>query len=131
MKLYLCFQRRLRAITNIHNRDLVCFADKHFTPGQTILADMETCLQDSSVFLAVVTTRFCASNYCKFEIEQARVMQKPIILIYKEHVEEDQMDPVTREIFNNFTRIRCIYENGQHVIQPGWKEICEAIIKLM
>ena len=109
----------------------MCFADKHFIPGQTIFADMIMCLQDSSVFLAVVSTRFCASNYCKFEIEQARVMQKPIILIYTEHVEENQMDPVTREIFNNFSRIKCVYENGKHIVQPGWKEICDSIIQLM
>ena len=92
---------------------------------------MIACLKDSSVFLAVVSRRFCASHYCKLEIEQARVMEKPIILIYMEHVEENQMDPVTREIFNNFTRVRCVYENGQQVIQPGWKEICDAIIQLM
>ena len=124
------FQRRLKAITNT-NRDLVCYADRHFVPGCTILSEMVRCLENSSVFIAVVSSDYCASDFCKFEIEQAHLMRKPIILIFKEHVEEGDMNPVTREVFQHFTRVKCVYEDSQQRIQPDWKEICDAIIQFM
>lgn len=123
-------QRRLKTITNI-NRDLVCYADRHFVPGCTILSEMVNWLENSSVFIAVITSDYCASNFCKFEIEQAHLMRKPIILILKEHVEERDMSPITKQVFQHFTRVKCVFEDGQHRIQPDWKEICDAIIQLM
>lgn len=124
-------EHRLETITNIKDRDLVCFAEKHFTPGQTLMSEMIRCLENSSVFIAVMSKQYCLSHFCKFEIEQAHVMDKPIILIFKERVNETDMNSVTREIFRNYTRVKCVIEDGQHTIQPGWNQICDAIIQLM
>ena len=124
------FQRRLKTITNI-NRDLVCYGDRHFVPGRTILSEMIQWLGNSSVFIAVITSEYCASDFCKFEIEQAHLMRKPIILIFKEHVDEAKMNPVIKQVFQHYTRIKCVFENGQHRIQPDWKEICDGVIQLM
>ena len=109
----------------------MCFADKHFIPGQTIFSEMIRCLEDSAVFVAVMSENYCESNFCKFEIEQARVMEKPIILIFKEHVAEDKMNHVTKQIFRHFTRVKCVFEDGHARIQPDWTQLCEAIIQLM
>ena len=95
------------------------------------MSEMIRCLENSSVFIAVMSKQYCLSHFCKFEIEQAHVMDKPIILIFKEHVNETDMNSVTREIFRNYTRVKCVIEDGQHTIQPGWNQICDAIIQLM
>ena len=95
------------------------------------MAEMFRCLDDCPVFLAVVSKSFCDSRYCRHEIETAHTEGKPIILIFKEHVPEDKMDHVTRKVFNNFTRVKCVFgENGVD-LQPSWDILCQSIIELM
>ena len=74
------------------DRDLVCIGDRYFTPGQPIFSEMIRCLDDSAVFIAVMSKNYCNSDYCKLEIEQARLQGKPIILIFIEEVEEAEID---------------------------------------
>ena len=91
---------------------------------------MIRCLDDSAVFIAVMSKNYCSSDYCKLEIEQARLQRKPIILIFIEEVEEARMTLVIREVFRNYTRIKFMRDNGVYKIQPDWQHVCQAIIQL-
>ena len=124
------FQRHLQAITRA-DRNLVCDAEIHFIPGHNIYQEMSRCIEESAVFVAVISENYCKSDHCQIEIAEARTTGKPILLIFKEHVAEDKMRIVIREIFRNFTRIKFVEEEGQYRIQPGWEQVCESIIQML
>ena len=109
----------------------MCNADVHFTPGRMLLSEIYRCLKLCEVFVAVISKNYCSSKYCRREIEHANLLEKPIILIFIEHVPKDEMNLITREVFETFTRVQFVKENDQYKIEPGWKQLCESIIQLM
>ena len=124
------FQNALRAVCGT-DRELICTGDKDFTPGHTIYSEMIRCLDDSAVFIAVMSRNYCNSEYCKLETEQARVQGKSIIQIFIEEVPENEMTPVIREVFRNFTRVKLVLEYGQYRLQPDWEHVCESVVQLI
>ena len=113
------------------DRELVCVGDRYFRPGRSIFSEIITCLQDCAVVVVVMSPSYCKSDYCKLEMEQSRVMRKPIIIIVKEEVDEREMNAVTKEIFRHFTRIGFNMEEGQVSLQRDWEEVCLSIIQLL
>ena len=113
------------------DKELVCIGDRYFRPGQTIFSEIIRCLDDSAVFIAVMSKKYCNSDYCRLEIEQARLQRKPIILIFIEEVAEADMTLVIREVFRKFTRVKFVLQDGVYHLQPDWKIVCESIILLM
>ena len=124
------FQRHLQAITQVE-RDLVCDADIHFIPGHNIYQEMSRCIEESAVFVAVISENYCKSDHCQIEIAEARTTGKPILLIFKEHVVASKMGIVVRDIFRQFARVKFVKEDDTYRIQPGWEQICESIIQLI
>ena len=113
------------------DKELVCIGDRFFRPGQTIFSEMIRCLDDSAVFIAVMSKNYCNSDYCRLEIEQARLQGKPIILIFIEEVAQEDMTLVIREVFRKYTRVKFVLQDGVYYLQPDWKFVCESIILLM
>ena len=109
----------------------MCNADVHFHPARTTLSEIFRCLKLCEVFVAVVSKNYCKSRYCQYEIEHAHLLAKPIILIFIEHVPEDNMNLITKEVFETFTRVQFIIEDGQYELRPGWDQLCESIIQLI
>lgn len=124
------FQDHLQRIAYT-NRELVCTGDRYFRLGRSIFSEIITCLQECAVVVVVMSRNYCKSDYCKLELEQSRLMHKPIIIIVKEEVKEEEMNAVTKEIFRHFTRIRFILENGQSRLQRDWEDVCLSIIQLL
>ena len=58
-------------------------------------------------------------------------MDKPVIMIFIEDVQETEMSEVMKEVFRNFTRVKIMFEDGQYKAQPEWPFVCTAIIQLM
>ena len=112
-------------------KDHVCFADLHFVPGVNVFREMRRCVAESAVFIAVMSVNYCESYYYQLEISEARTTGKPIILVFIEHVEDEKMDVVMRDIFRNFARAKLVEEDGQYQMYPTWEKLCEAIIGLM
>ena len=122
----------MKATTGIRNRELVCNADIDFYPARPILSEIFRCLELCDVFVAVVSTRYCNSRFCRYEIEHAHLLELPIILIFIEHVHVDDMNLVTKEVFETFTRVQFEMNNdGECKITPDWTKICESIIQLI
>ena len=109
----------------------MCNADAHFTPGRMLLREIFRCLKQCEVLVAVISKNYCKSKYCRYEMEHAHLLEKPIILIFLEHVPVDEMNLLTREVFETFTRVQFLKENEQYKLEPGWKELSESIIQLM
>ena len=94
-----------------NDKEHVCDADIHFVPGVNVFREMRRCVADSSVFVAVMSVNYCESYYCQLEISEARTTGKPIILIFKEHVDEEKMDVVMTDIFKNYARAKIVQED--------------------
>ena len=82
-KHYLYFQDQLKLITGT-DRDLVAIGDRCFRLGRSIFAEMIDLLDECAVVVVVLSKNYCASEYCRLEIEQARLMRKPIVVFIKE-----------------------------------------------
>ena len=90
---------------------------------------MTRCLDDCAVFIAVMSKNYCNSEYCKLEIEEARVKGMSIIPIFIEDVEESEMSRVTREVFRNYTRTKFVLKEGIYKLNLDWENVCESIIQ--
>ena len=88
-------------------------------------------LEDCAVFVVVLSKNYCFSDYCKHEIEQARLMRKPIVIIMKEIVDEGDMNGVIKETFRHFTRATFKFEEDELRLQQDWVYICRCIIELL
>ena len=113
------------------DRDLVCVGDRYFRLGRSIFGEILQCLDDCAVVVVVMSTNYIRSEYCNLEIEHARLKNKPIVILMKEEVNQDDMNAVTKQIFRHFTRIKFICdEDGQPGPERTWRCICEEIIML-
>ena len=88
-------------------------------------------LDECAVIVVVLSKNYCKSEYCKHEIEQARLMRKPIVIISKEFVEESEMNGVIKETFKHFTRVIFRFEEDDFRLQQDWEYICQSIIQLL
>ena len=123
-------QENLQLITKL-DRELVCNADVHFTPGRMLILEIYRCVKQCEVFVAVISKNYFSSKYCRREIEHAHLLEKPIILIFIEHVPKEEMNLITKEVFETFTRVQFLKEDGQYKLEPGWQQLCESIIQLI
>ena len=90
---------------------------------------MIRCIEESAVFIAIMSQNYCQSDYCKFGIDQADQQGKPIILIFIEEVPEYIMTLVIRKVFKNYTRVKLIKkDDGHRRLEPSWNQLCEAVV---
>ena len=127
---FIFFQAHLKAVTGT-DRDLVAIGDRHFRLGRSIFAEIIRLLEDCAVVVIVLSTNYCNSEYCKHEIEQARLMRKPIVVIMKEVVDENEMNGVIKETFKHFTRATFSFEEDGFKLEHDWEYICECIVQLL
>ena len=92
--------------------------------------EIENCINGAAVFIAVLSANYCDSFYCNAEIEEARSLGKPIILIYLEDIEQDRMSPCVKEIFWNYTRAKVRFSDDPHILQSNLEKVCETILEL-
>ena len=124
------FQANMKTLTGT-DRDLVAIGDRYFRLGRSIFAEIIRLLDDCAVVVIVLSTNYCNSEYCKHEIEQARLMRKPIVIIMKEFVEESEMNGVIKETFKHFVRATFTFEEDDVRLQQDWEYICQCIIQLL
>ena len=120
----------MKALTG-SERDLVAIGDRHFRLGRSIFAEIIRLLEDCAVVVIVLSTNYCNSEYCKHEIEQARLMRKPIFIIMKEFVEESEMNGVIRETYKHFVRATFNFDENGIKLQQDWEHICQSILQLL
>ena len=125
----LCFQQHLLAVTGV-NKDHVA-DDNTLYPGHPISDEIEKHITKSAVFIAVVSAEHCNSYYCNTELKEAETTGKPIILIFREHVDVAAMGITLRTIFMNKVRAKIVLENGEYKMIPDWERLCKAIIGLI
>lgn len=64
-------------------------------------------------------------------MEQADLLEMPIIPIFIEHVDEDHMSTVTQKVFEQLTRVTFVFTDGQYTVQPSWSKVAESILQLL
>ena len=79
----------------------------------------------------MISKNYCNSRFCRYEIEQADLLEMPFIPIFIEHVEEDNMSNVTRKVFEQLTRVTFAFADGQYTVHPSWSEVAESIVQLL
>ncbi|XP_045206119.2 toll-like receptor 2 [Mercenaria mercenaria] len=112
------------------NKPLVCLGDKHFRPGYPLRDEVMRCIEESSVFLAIISRNFCRRIWCNLEIGEAYDQKKPIIMLMVEYVEKELMDDFLQKIFNRYAHATWKPDDKGGHIEPEWKLFCKSIIQL-
>ena len=112
-------------------KDLEIIGDRYFRPGHRLFAEITRCLDQCALVVAVMSLSYCKSIYCKVGIEQARIMGKPVIMIFIENVDEKEMSEVMKEVFRNFTGVKIVNEGDGVMSEPDWPFVCQSIIQLL
>ena len=55
----------------------------------------------------------------------------PILLIFIEHVDEEDISRVTREVFMYNTQANFVMEERVYRLNMNWESVCESIIHLL
>lgn len=121
----------LNGIFGTNNRQVVCVGDKNFRPGHSIFNETYRCLQESASVVALVSRSFCESDYCCNELEQAVLMQKPVLLLFSEFVAEDDMPPIVKQIFRRNVRAKAEQIGDEVIYSPSIKNICLSVMELI
>ena len=80
-------------------------------------------------FVAVVSQDFCESFWCKREIRKARDDGKPVILLFKEHVEYEEMGPDVQYFFKRNIRSKwTVNDDGEYKLGTSCETVGESII---
>ena len=114
----------------VYNKDHVA-DDNILYPGHPISDEIEKHIRKSAVIIAVVSTEYSKIYYCNTELKEAETTGKPIILIFKEHVDVAAMGITLRTIFMNKVRAKIVLENGEYKMIPEWERLCKDIIGLI
>ena len=112
-------------------KDLVIIGDRYFRPGHSLFTEITRCLDNCALVVAVMSLNYCKSIYCKLEIEEARIMGKPVIMIFIEDVDVKEMSEVMKEVFRNFARVKIVNEGDEVRSEPDWPFVCQSIIQLL
>ena len=120
----------LASLTNT-DQQLVC-TGSDLLPGQPIRDQITEFMDQSAVFVAVISTEYCCSYWCKEEINKARMDNKPVMLLFKEEVPESQMNLDIKYFFHKNIRAKWILNvNGEYELETGWNNICSSIIQFL
>ncbi|XP_045161852.2 uncharacterized protein LOC123526671 [Mercenaria mercenaria] len=111
-------------------RDLVCEGDRNFQLGRSIPEQVSILLKKSSVVVVLLTDNYSLSVHCRNEIDQAFMLEKPIVLMIKDHVDTDLMTPNIRDLYETKTRILWIRENETYALKTSWDNVCTSIVEL-
>ncbi|XP_053395204.1 toll-like receptor 4 [Mercenaria mercenaria] len=112
-------------------REVVCVGNRHFNLGFPIVDEIVRCLSESCVAAFIVSNNFCESRWCQMELREAYELNKPIILICREHIDLTLMTPLMSKIFLRYTRAKLITKEDDRVeIVPGYEQLASSILKL-
>ncbi|XP_052803685.1 toll-like receptor Tollo [Mya arenaria] len=113
-------------------RDLVYFSEMHMGVGKLRNVIRDGILKCKSM-LFILSEGSCRpddDNWCLFEFNTAMELQIPVILMVKEHVPEDKMDPDIREYFKSNSRIMWVKdEKDTYQMESSWDAVCSAILR--
>ncbi|KAH3747724.1 hypothetical protein DPMN_182153 [Dreissena polymorpha] len=112
------------------NRVLVCSGDRHFRPGYALGEEIIRCIEDSAVIILAVSKHFCQKEWCRKEVQETYDQNKPIILLFLERVEPDEMGKVLQKVFNRYTHASWIADANDGHIEPDWSVLCDALLDL-
>ena len=90
-----------------------CIGDTAFRLGKYIHDEIITCLEKSKVVLVLLTNNYCRIKYCMMEFQKATYLDKPVIFMVKDKVDEQLISPAMRLHYNHNTRIIWTQDNGK------------------
>ncbi|XP_053387136.1 toll-like receptor 8 [Mercenaria mercenaria] len=128
--IYKNMNETLKEITGPES-DSVCIVERHFRAGAEIVAEIMRFVSESCVIVFIVSKSFCQSSWCCLEIKEAYEQQKPIVLIFCEEVDENEMPAHLKQMFQRCTRAKLVKQDEEFTVQPGgWEGLCDSIIHL-
>jgi hypothetical protein len=112
------------------DRRLISNGDLDIAPGYPIMDEVLRCVTKSCTLIALASKNFCESEWCQIELREAYNLNIPIILLFKEDVEESLMSPTMLAVFKKFARAKLIAKDDTFETVPEWNQFVESVINL-
>ena len=108
----------------------LCIHERDFEPGKCIEENIVTAIEQSKMVLVVISKNFLNSNWCRFELEMARMhgMERGnniVIPILMEDVSFEEMPASLRMIVRKHTYIEWKEETGDH--EEFWERLADVL----
>ena len=108
----------------------LCVHERDFEPGKWIEENIVTAIEQSRSVLVVISKNFLNSNWCRFELEMARMQSMErgsniVIPILMEDVSFEEMPGSLRMIVRKHTYIEWKEETGDH--EEFWERLADVL----
>jgi len=104
----------------------IFIGDKDFSGGRSLADEMERAIKNSYVTVFFISRSFLASDWCKTELRLANHFRVPIIPIFLERCEPDEMSCILRHVFDRRARLFWSENDGERPERV--KQLCRSII---
>lgn len=105
-KLYSALENCLREYLPDKNKEtLTLLYDKNFLPGEDISDICKAAVYESYVTVAVVSNNFLRSSWCSYEMQTAVEAEIPIIPLYLNICQEEQLRGILKFIYDRKVRL--------------------------
>ncbi|XP_060587979.1 toll-like receptor 4 [Ruditapes philippinarum] len=112
------------------DRRLISTGDLDIAPGYPIMEEVLRCVTKACTLIVLASKKFCESEWCQIELREAYNLNIPIILLFKEDVEESLMSPTMLAVFKKFARAKLIAKDDTFETVPEWNQFVESVINL-
>ena len=107
-------------------RSHIFIGDRDFSGGRYLHDEIEKAIKNSYVTVCFLSRAFLASDWCKTELRLANHFRVPIIPIFLERCEPDEMPCILRHVFD--TRARLFWPENASEQPERVDQLCRSII---
>jgi len=112
----------------------LCVHERDFLPGEYIIGNIWSKMEDSRKVILVVSGNFARSNYCNYEIELARMLsvekaRNLLVPVILENVRMEDMSDSLRWIVRKLTYIE--WPQWQPDREEFWRKLRETVVEIV
>ena len=116
-----------------HQSLRMCVHERDFLPGEQIIGNIWSRMEESRKVILVISNNFTKSNYCNYEIDLARMLsvekaRNLLVPLMLEHVSIEDMSDSLRWIVRKLTYIE--WPQWQPDREEFWQKLRETIIEV-
>ncbi|XP_052791053.1 toll-like receptor 6 [Mya arenaria] len=128
--LYPRLNKKLMTLLNQHDKEKLIIAyDKKFLAGEAIDVLIHQAIENSYVTVAVISDEFLKSSWCSFEVKMAYTSNVPLIPLYLNKCNPDNLSGIFKLLYN--TRVRLLWPDskdlGRHDLTKQEEKVIDVL----
>jgi len=109
----------------------LCLGELKFRLGFRRFAELERCIRNSAVVLAVISHNYCHNEFCIDELTEAFELKKPILFVLVKDIPEHQLPAVVKRLLKTNTISKMELVDGQPQFVPSLEMFCISLLGMV